>query len=263
MIVSFDYAVHHLSSCQPKESNHVILGQSGRKVESGTPPVDTTKEGPCLRGDLGLTSDRKILEKAINRAKVGQYFGTTLNDAVMEVANNDFRNVNGRKAIILLSDGKDFGSAVATEELLAFESESDTMVYSIFYASDFGKGGFRFPGRRGRFPGGGGRGGIFGRPMNDQFPGGQQRGQRRRQQRDIDGADLLSQLSEITSGRFYRSDKTNLTQTFTMIADELRHQYRLGFYPGEIKKDGSVHELRVKVDLPDAAIRSRKQYRAQ
>ena len=54
----------------------------------------------------------------------------------------------------------------------------------------------------------------------------------------------------------------SVKQTFTLIADELRHQYRLGFYPSEIKKDGSLHQLRVKVDATDVAVRSRQQYRA-
>jgi hypothetical protein len=73
----------------------------------------------------------------------------------------------------------------------------------------------------------------------------------------------LRELSEITSGRFYQSELTDLKTTFGLIAEELRHQYRLGFYPGEIHKDGTVHQLRVKVDAADVAVRARQQYRAQ
>jgi len=54
-----------------------------------------------------------------------------------------------------------------------------------------------------------------------------------------------------------------LKKTFSQIAEELRHQYRLGFYPGDIQKDGSLHQLRVKVDTSDVAVRARQQYRAQ
>ncbi len=222
MIVSFDSAVHHLSS---------------------------------------LTNDRNVLEQAIKQAEVGRFLGTTLNDAVMEVANKDFKPVTGRKAIILLSDGQDHGSVVSTKALLDSESESDTMVYSIFYASDPG-GGFR----DGRFP----RrdGGIFRRRRNltnqfaGQWPGqGQRRG--RQNNRNEEGAESLSELAEITSGRFYRSELTNLNQTFDVIAEELRHQYRLGFVPGDIRNDGSLHLLRVKVDVADVAVRARRQYREQ
>lgn len=224
MIVSFDYAVHLL---------------------------------------CGLTDDRKILEKAIKEAKVGKFFGTTLNDAVVEVTNKAFKSVTGRKAIILLSDGQDFGSLIKTDDLLAEQSESDTMVYSIHYAPEFrGSGNGRrqpgggFPRRRGIF---GRRGGIFNH-VEPQRPG--PGGQRRNGPR-VDGAEFLRELAEVTSGRFYQSQKEDLSKTFGLIAEELRHQYRLGFYPGEIQKDGSVHQLRVKVDRSNVAVRARQQYRAQ
>ena len=204
-----------------------------------------------------LTNDRKTLEKAIGNAKVGEFVGTTLNDAVVEVARKEFRTVTGRKAIILLSDGQDFGSVVPTDELLDEQSESDTMVYSIYYAPEFQRNRDRLP-----FPRKGGgifrRGGRFNHVAH-QRPG--QRGQRRI--RHQDGAEFLRELSEITSGRFYQSELTDLKETFGLIAEELRHQYRLGFYPGEIQKDGTVHQLRVKVDAADVAVRARQQYRAQ
>ena len=224
MIVSFDYAVHRLCP---------------------------------------LTGDHKTLENAIKQAEVGQYLGTLLNDAVKEVVEKDFKPITGRKAIILLSDGQDHGSMITNSELLASESESDTMVYSIFYASS-GPGfpGFRDrPRGRGGFPGGRGRGrGPMGWQFPRQRPGGP-RGQRK-DQMDEDGAEFLSQLAEVTAGRFYRSKKTDLKKTFELIADELRFQYRLAFKPDDLEKDGSVHLLQVKVDATDVAVRARKQYRA-
>lgn len=225
MIVSFDYAVHRLSV---------------------------------------LTSDRKQLEQAIKETKVGEFFGTTLNDAVAAVADKEFKAVTGRKAIILLSDGEDFGSVISEDSLLREESESDTMVYSIYYAPESrglrrrpfpGRSPDQFPRRRGIF--GPRRGGRFNHATQLPFPA------QRRNGRLRNGADFLQQLAEVTSGRFYQSQRTDLKKTFGLIAEELRHQYRLGFYPGEIQKDGSVHELRVKVSAPDVAVRARQQYRAQ
>jgi VWFA-related protein len=247
MIVSFDYEVHHLSHCESSKSHHAVLSpeQSGRNPTS-QPSGSKTVPAPCVGG---LTNDRRTLERAIDSATVGKFAGTSLNDAVMEVAGKDFKNINGRKAIILLSDGKDFGSMITADTLLEAEAESDTMVYSIFYASDFGG----FGGWGGRGPGV-----IWGRRSR---PGPRPEGSRRRE-RSERGAEFLRELSEVTSGRFYQSELTNLDQTFALIAEELRHQYRLGFYPGEIKKDGTVHDLRVKVDAQDVAVRARKQYRA-
>ncbi len=223
LIVSFDYAVHRLCP---------------------------------------LTGDRKTLENAIKHAEVGQYLGTMLNDAVREIAEVDFKPITGRKAIILLSDGQDHGSMITNSELLRSESESDTMVYSIFYASSVPFRDFRnrpFPRGRGGFPGGRGRG-----PMGWQFPRqrpGGARGQRK-DQMDEEGAEFMSELAEVTAGRFYRSKKTDLKKTFALIAEELRFQYRLAFKPDDLQKDGSVHLLQVKVDAAEVAVRARKQYRA-
>jgi VWFA-related protein len=208
-----------------------------------------------------LTRDRKVLEKAIQEAQVGKFIGTTLNDAVSQIANRNLKTATGRKAIILLSDGDDFGSDLSGDELLADESESDTMVYSIYFAPEF-RGGFRggrsplgFPGR---FPRGRGFPAL---PPDDASP---QRGNRRqRRPPRIHGSEFLRELSEVTSGRFYESEATDLKKTFGLIAEELRHQYQLGFYPGDLQKDGSVHQLQVKVAEPDIAVRARKQYRAQ
>ena len=201
-----------------------------------------------------LTNDRKVLEKAIKEAKVGEIVGTKLNDAVMEVAQKDFQSITGRKAIILLSDGKDFGSIVSGDDLLSEQSESDAMVYSIYYGSAFGS----FKMDRRHFP----------RGLQERFPRMMSQpdsstNEQRRLPRRRMGAEFLRELSERTSGRFYESDITDLKDTFGLISDELRHQYRLGFYPGEIQKDGSVHQLRVKVDAINVSVRARQLYRAK
>jgi Ca-activated chloride channel homolog len=218
MIVSFDYGVHKLSS---------------------------------------LTSDRKVLERAIKDAHVGEYIGTLLNDALFDVIDRDLKPVNGRKAIVLLTDGRDAGSRVSQDQVLSYATESDAMIYSIYYASSPMRGRDR-PFRR--------RGGIFGGRGQDRFPRqGGPRAQQRRDRQELRGEfaiEYLTRLSEISAGRFYESETTDLKKTFVLIAEELRNQYRLGFYPDELARDGSLHQLRVKVDKPDIAVRARPQYRA-
>jgi VWFA-related protein len=244
MIVSFDYAVHHLSRCEAKQTPHADTQPSTQ-----TPGV---KIG-CVNPSIGLTNDHKALEKAIDQAEVGRMVGSALNDAVMRVANKDLKDLKGRKAIILLSDGLDQNSNTSIDALLDAETESDTMVYSIFYAPTMSPqllAGLRFPQ------------GIFSRRrQNDPSKDPKQDGQRQPTPAEV-GAAFLNELSEVTSGRFFKSESSNLKETFNVIAEELRNQYRLGFSPGEFKKDGSLHKLQVKVDLPDVAVRARKQYRA-
>jgi Ca-activated chloride channel homolog len=197
-----------------------------------------------------MTSDHKVLERAIKEARVGEVLGTMLNDALVDVIQNDLRPINGRKAIVLLTDGEDAGSEWSAADVISYATESDAMIYSIYYAP--------FPDRPPRR-------GIFGRGgrMRDRFP---QRGQwprRGRLERQGEFAvDFLTELSEVSAGRFYSSETTDLKKTFLLISDELRNQYRLGFYPEALARDGSLHQLKVKVDKPEYAVRSRTQYRA-
>ena len=52
----------------------------------------------------------------------------------------------------------------------------------------------------------------------------------------------------------------DLATTFTRVADELHHQYALGFAPATL--DGKVHTLAVRVRPNGATVRARKNYLA-
>jgi VWFA-related protein len=213
-----------------------------------------------------LTSDRKVLERAIKQANVGEFVGTLQNDALMEVMEKEFRPISGRKAIVLLTDGQDAGSYASADEVLDYATESDAMIYSIYYSPSPMRPArdrlFRGPGEifggRNRFP-----------DRQDRFP--RQRGpvpeQRRiradrRERRGMLAIEFLTTLADVSAGSFYKSETTDLKKTFAMIAEELRNQYRLGFYPDALARDGSMHQLRVKVSKPEFAVRARQQYRA-
>jgi VWFA-related protein len=207
-----------------------------------------------------LTNNRKQWDGAFKEIKVGRYVGTVLNDALMDVSKNVLQPVRGRKAIILLSDGEDHGSSVTPEDLIKAESEADAMIYSIYYLSELQ----RMFGPRGR----------GGRPHNrppfpfhhagPQRPGGPPGRRPPPPWRGAnDGLDLMEKLAEVTGGRFYEGETKKLKETFALIAEELRHQYRLGFYPEELKRDGASHALLVKVNLPNVSVRSRHEYVAK
>lgn len=215
MVVSFDFAIHKLSP---------------------------------------MTSDRKVLERAIKDTQVGEQFGTMLNDALIDVMQKDLKPIDGRKAIVLLTDGEDAGSAWSAEDVLSYATESDAMIYPVYYAPPF-----RFRPLRG----------IFGRrgPMRNRVP--RQRDRLPEAPRAVvtqrEGefaVDFLTELAEVSAGRFYRSEMTDLKETFLLIAEGLRNQYRLGFYPEAMARDGTMHQLQIKVDRPEYAVRARTQYRA-
>lgn len=78
-----------------------------------------------------FTSDRDVLRAAINGTKSGD--GTKVYDAV-ELAVNTIRKINGRKAIVLFSDGMDWHSDRATfEGTIRSLDEEGIVVYPIRY----------------------------------------------------------------------------------------------------------------------------------
>lgn len=227
-----------------------------------------------------LTSDRKELTRAIKNAEIGEIAGTTLRDAVMETVTRSFADIKGRKAIVLLTDGKDARSEVSEPQLMRSIEESDTMIYSIFYQTG-GRAAARngnnrrmdrfpqqWPGRRG---GRGGRG-IFNRrfPDDDRFPQPRFPDERTQQRNErvtranAEAEGFLQELSDSTAGRFYRSEVGDLKKTFGLIINELRYQYRLGFYPPENNQNEVSHEIKVRVaQPPEAIVRARRNYRIE
>ncbi len=216
-----------------------------------------------------LTADRDELKRAIKNAEIGAEVGTTLRDAVFETASRSLAKVRGRKAIILLTDGKDAGSEISTDELHRALEESDAPVYSAFYQTTNAR---RFNQNRNPFPQRGGRrGGVFGGgrfPRGDRFPRDEDdRSERRRERverKNEEAKEFLQSLADETAGRAFAGEVSDLKKTFGDIVDELRFQYRLGFYPpDDDERRDSPHSLRVRIARPDAVVRARSSYRIQ
>ena len=210
----------------------------------------------------GLTPDKELLRQAIRSADIpDELFGTTLRDAAFMTINKSFAGLKGRKAVIILTDGKDFGSRISEDELLYSLQETDTLIYTVMFRTGGGQG-----------PGGGGRRNrdIFGGGFPDgpgfpgrRFPPPQDRRNRRVGRNNERAEEFLRQLSDTTAGRFYTSEDGKLKKTFESIVEELRYQYRLGFYPPDETDAKPLHELKVKVARPDVAVRARSSYRTQ
>jgi Mg-chelatase subunit ChlD len=75
------------------------------------------------------------------------------------------------------------------------------------------------------------------------------------------GREYLEKLSANTGGRFYRADTYgNLGLAYDNIAEELRRQYSLGYYPETEGKAGEERQIKVKVNRPKVAVRSKGGY---
>lgn len=74
----------------------------------------------------------------------------------------------------------------------------------------------------------------------------------------------LKEIADRTGGQVYRADTVGLLpQAFAAIADELRTQYLLGYYPTNSTHDGSYRKIQVKTSRKDIAIRARPGYRSR
>ncbi|NDD64852.1 MAG: hypothetical protein EBZ36_12905, partial [Acidobacteria bacterium] len=79
-----------------------------------------------------------------------------------------------------------------------------------------------------------------------------------------DGYDYLTQLAERSGGRLVRADLlTDVPGAFARIADELRHQYSIGYYPTNQSRDGRFRKVQVQLARKDAVIRTRPGYRVR
>jgi Ca-activated chloride channel family protein len=214
-----------------------------------------------------FTSDRSRLRDAIRRTNPGD--GTKLYEAVDLVINQRLNSVEGRKAIVLFTDGVDTTSRNASYVSNVQDAEElDALIYPVQYDTyqDLGGGGSGWPGS-GRWPNsnadilgqilggvfGGGRGGRGGRS------GGGGIGSSRREYEIANR--YLHELAEKTGGRSYQGDSSqSLASAFAGIADELRRQYTLGYYPKSQAQAGQRRQVRVRVNQPNLAVRTRDSY---
>jgi VWFA-related protein len=94
-----------------------------------------------------LTSSREKLEKALRfvdtptRAELNQQYGggTLLFDAVVSASNNIMKTQQGRKALIILSDGGENGSDTSLQDSIDAAHKADTMIYSILFGGNEGR----------------------------------------------------------------------------------------------------------------------------
>jgi VWFA-related protein len=74
--------------------------------------------------------------------------------------------------------------------------------------------------------------------------------------------DYLNEMARVTGGRLVPADnQLLLRRSFQQIADELRTQYSLGYYPTNPARDGKFRKIRVRTTRKGVALRTRPGYR--
>lgn len=203
-----------------------------------------------------LTSDQEQLRRAIKAASIPEFVGTRLRDAAWRVINQSFAGISGRKAVIVLTDGKDVDSRVSRDELIYSLQESDTLVYTVMFKTGFGR---HLSMRERHFE----RYWRIRDGRNIRFPGRDDPRRERAARINTKAIHFLQEMSETTGGRFYATEDGRMKGAFASIMEELRQQYRLGFYPPDEIDPERLYELRVKVSRHDVMVLSRAHYRIQ
>ena len=187
--------------------------------------------------DCEFTNDHTKLMKAILRTRTGG--GTSAYDALDLVLTERLNQIQGRKAIVLFSDGVDTTSHMATlQSTIERVEESNSIVYSVHYDTQDAV-----------LPTGP-------LPPNMVVPGSTKEDYQRAEK-------YLLALATRSGGRFYEAATLgDAKQAFASIAEELRRQYGLGYYSKNDNRDGAFRKIRVRVEPATWAVRSREGYRA-
>jgi Ca-activated chloride channel homolog len=222
-----------------------------------------------------FTNDRRLLERAIRSVSTGS--GTSVYDAVYETVARKLRNVEGRKALILFSDGEDTTSKKASyDDAINIVTESDVLVYGLRYASDGGGNvqvnpwprspipnipfpfPWPFPKRR--------RGGNFTSNFSGQPPVTNSSPQfGRRGGRGGRNGDFMTDITEAGGGPVFDAQTVgDMRGLANKIAEELRHVYQISYYPTNSLTNGGYRAIRIRVkNRDDIAVRHRKGYNAR
>src|ERR1017187_8668427 len=200
-----------------------------------------TSNGPETSGDDRGSQSR------------GNRGGTQLYDAIFLAADDLMKPKEGRKALVVFSDGEDRGSKENLNDAIDAADHANLAVHTVYFKEqqerDAGDG----------FPGGGGRrGGGGGWPGGGGGGGGYRGGDR---QSDIDGRKIMEKSATRTGGRYFEAKKKdNLEDIYNQIAEELRGQYLLSYTPDKPDNDEEFHKIALKAKNADLAVSTREGY---
>lgn len=193
------------------------------------------------------TSDKKALFTAIYKSQFGS--GTSLYEAVDAAINMDFVQTPGRKAVVVFTDGVDTTSRQATyESTVAAVEEVDALVYPIRYNTQVNSDQSSQVAMLQR--------------MN--MPPGVM-AQLGRGQTDVEyqlGKEYLNTIAANSGGRIFEAEAMgDLDKAFKGVADELRQQYAVGYYPDDTGKPGDRKKIKIEViGKPQSIVRSKTTY---
>ena len=158
----------------------------------------------------GFTSSMSRIDNGINRVQGGS--ATALYDAVY-LGSQALAKRQGRKVMVVISDGGDTMSSVGYQEALRAAQESEALVYSLIITPIEADAGRDLGGEHA----------------------------------------LIQMSNDTGGKHFYATGLAQLDRAFQQISDELRTQYLLGYYPVRRLTESDFRRIKVDVnaDVPD------------
>jgi VWFA-related protein len=200
--------------------------QGMRELDQGK----VTVFSDVIQNSTSFSSIREVLTAGLIGA-TGQG-GTAANDNLY-TALKLLETRQGRRLIVLLSDGIDTHSVLGGEDVLNHARRSQAMVYWIRLL----------------------KGNEDENRTPDMASSWRTRADFRRQ------AESLRELVELSGGRIIPARSTDeIEPVFIEILRELREQYALGYYPSVQRHDGSWRRITVRVDRPGVKVRTHEGY---
>ncbi len=218
-----------------------------------TRPAQNDAQGPETTGE-----DRE------DRPRGGRA-GKVLYDAIFLASDEVMAPKDGRKALIVVSDGVDRGSKDRLNEAVDAAEKANVSVYTIYFkgersrdeadgvpAGGHGRGG----GYPGSYPGGGYPGGGY---PGGGYPGGGRRGGS--DETGVDGRKIMQQIAERTGAHAYEAKrKDDIEPILNLIAEELRGQYVLTYTPEKQEQDGEFRKISLRANRNDLTVVTREGY---
>jgi VWFA-related protein len=210
-----------------------IAGSAGTFVD-GLLPADQASIDTLTLECQPLTTDKTQLKQVLQSPLQGD--GGSPVWSGVDRAITSLGGISGRRAILLFSDGDDYGSQLPPEKGIPVVTGQPCHPWA-----DPSEASLADASRRAA------REGIMIYTVSVEGP--------TVQTHDGD----LRAIARGTGGDRYRlRDQDELSAAFSRIVDELHHQYLLGFAPDAL--DGKVHTLTVRVKRQGVAVRARESY---
>ena len=229
--------------------------------------------GPSERQSRSPLGPETTDEDSTNGRRRGNGGGTQLYDAIYLAADELMKLKEGRKALVIFSDGEDRGSKENLNDAIDAADRANLAIYTIYFKGQSqrsenpfpssGRHGGGYPGGGGGYPGGGGHPGGGGYPGGG-YPGGGGGGSgsgRDDHQAEIDGKKIMDKIATRTGGRYFEAKKKeNLEEIYNQIADELRNQYVLTYTPDQRTNEDEYHKIVLKAKKDDLTVATREGY---